>query len=56
MFSFDWYLIEHAFAYLSATSSFEQLFSVGVIWYIIIFSVFTKCGLAPFFFWKPTFF
>jgi hypothetical protein len=26
------------------------------MWCILIFSIFTKCGLAPFFFWKPTFF
>jgi hypothetical protein len=50
VFSFDWYLLEHIFVYLSVTSSFEQLISISIAWYVILFSVFTKCGLAPFFF------
>jgi hypothetical protein len=56
LFSFDWFLLEHVFSYIlaSATTDFISLF--GLTWYVLLFSVFTKCGLAPFFFWKPTFF
>ena len=56
LFSLDWYLLEHAFFYVVQTSSYSSTMLLGLMWYILIFSIFTKCGLAPFFFWKPTFF
>jgi hypothetical protein len=56
LFSLDWYLLEHAFFYVVQTSSYSSNMLLGLMWYILIFSIFTKCGLAPFFFWKPTFF
>lgn len=56
LFSFDWFLLEHVFFYMISITSSNDLFLVGLVWYILLFSIFTKCGLAPFFFWKPTFF
>lgn len=56
LFSFDWYLLEHVFFFITCSSSYEHTSIFGVIWYVLLFSIFTKCGLAPFFFWKPTFF
>lgn len=56
LFSFDWFLLEHVFYHITSTSTSKNIFLIGLTWYILLFSVFTKCGLAPFFFWKPTFF
>lgn len=54
--SFDWFLIEHIFNYICVSSNFIDVVSISIPWFIFIFSVFTKCGLVPFFFWKPIFF
>lgn len=56
MFSFDWYLIEHIFLFVINVSSYKEIYTVGIIWFIILFSIFLKCGIAPFYLWKPTFF
>jgi hypothetical protein len=56
VFSFDWFLIEHVFNYFLVSNSFWDITSVTIPWFIFIFSVFLKCGLVPFFFWKPVFF
>lgn len=56
MFSFDWYLIEHIFFYFINISSYKDIYTLGVTWFIILFSIFLKCGIAPFYLWKPTFF
>lgn len=55
-FTFDWFLIEHIFNYLILSNSFWDIASISIPWFIFIFSVFLKCGLVPFFFWKPVFF
>jgi hypothetical protein len=55
-FSFDWVLLEYIFGFLVNSNSPDYNFILGLVWYILLFTVFTKCGLAPFFFWKPTFF
>ena len=52
----DWFLLEHIFYYLTNVSSVKNLFFIGVSWFFIIFSIFLKCGIAPLFIWKPTFF
>lgn len=54
--TFDWYLIEHVFLYLIKVSSLKDVFIIGIAWFFIILSIFLKCGIAPFFIWKPTFF
>jgi len=56
LYSLDWYLIEYIFDYFININSFKEIYSLGLIWFIIIFSVFLKCGIAPFYVWKPTFF
>jgi len=56
LLSFDWYILEHTFFYMTLVSSSDSILTFGLIWYVLLFSIFTKCGLAPFFFWKPTFF
>ena len=56
VFSFDWYLIEHIFIYFIDSSTYNDIWSFGLYWFILIFSIFTKSGIAPFFIWKPTFF
>ena len=55
-YTLDWYLLEHIFLFLTASSSLVDIFSVGLVWFIFLFCLFVKCGLAPFFIWKPTFF
>ena len=54
--TFDWFLLEHVFAYLTLTCDVSGLTSIGLAWFFIIFSVFLKCGVSPLFLWKPTFF
>jgi hypothetical protein len=56
LMSLDWYLIEHVFCYYISVSSSKELFSVGAVWFIMVFSILLKCGIAPFFIWKPSFF
>ena len=56
LFSFDWFLLEHVFFYILTSATTDIVSLLGLIWYVLLFSIFTKCGLAPFFFWKPTFF
>lgn len=56
LFSFDWFLLEHVFYYLVVSSTYKEMFTIGVTWSIFLFSLLTKCGIAPFFIWKPTFF
>ena len=56
LFTLDWYLLEHVFMYVTLSSSYKELYSIGLVWFILLFSIFTKCGISPFFIWKPTFF
>ena len=54
--TFDWYLVEYLFLYLIKVSAVKDIFVIGLAWFFMIFSIFLKCGIAPFFIWKPTFF
>jgi len=56
IYTFDWFLIEYVFNYFIISSGFWDIFSVSIAWFFFIFSIFLKCGLVPFFFWKPIFF
>ena len=56
IYSFDWFLIEHIFTYYTLTSGFWTTLSLTIPWFIFVSSIFIKCGLVPFFFWKPIFF
>jgi hypothetical protein len=52
----DWFLIEYVFVYLTTVSSLKDLIFVGMSWFILMFCLFLKCGIAPLYIWKPTFF
>jgi hypothetical protein len=56
LMTFDWFLLEHIFSYYTSTATLNNLFTTGLIWFFLIFSIFLKCGIAPVFFWKPAFF
>jgi len=55
-FTFEWSLIENIFFFLSTTSVFKDILFMNFIWYNFLFCLFLKCGLVPFYYWKPTFF
>lgn len=55
-FTLDWFLTEHFFFFLINDASLKELFSLSLIWLNLVFCIFLKCGLVPFYFWKPTFF
>lgn len=54
--TFDWFLTEHIFYFLTNISSLSDLLIIGLVWFIIMFSILLKCGIVPLFLWKPTFF
>lgn len=56
LLTFDWYLIEHVFNYVISNNSFKETLTLSLSWYILIFCLFLKCGIAPLYIWKPTFF
>jgi len=55
-FSFDWFFIETVFLFFITTGTYFDTVSLVLVWYSLIFCIFLKCGLPPFFFWKPSFF
>jgi hypothetical protein len=56
MVTFDWFLLENVFYYYTTTHTTVDIAHLGVIWFVMVFSIFLKCGVAPLFIWKPTFF
>jgi len=54
--TFDWFLFEFVFNYVANSLDLKGLFSILVIWLNLLFCIFLKCGLVPFYFWKPVFF
>lgn len=56
LFTLDWFWVEHIFTYLLEITSLSELLGLGIVWSILIFSVFLKCGVAPVYIWKPKFF
>ena len=56
LFSLDWYLLEHVFLYFASTATLREIASLGLTWFVLIFCIFLKCGIAPLYIWKPTFF
>lgn len=54
--TFDWQLTELVFRHLVVTGHFKELFQLSFKWLVFLFCLFLKCGLAPFFVWKPNFF
>ena len=56
LLTFDWYLIEYIFLYFINISTFKEIFTLSIYWFIILVCLFVKCGIAPLYIWKPTFF
>jgi hypothetical protein len=54
--TFDWFLMESTLLYFLSMGNFRSFFFLLVTWFVLIFCIFLKCGLPPFYFWKPTFF
>lgn len=54
--TFDWFTLESIFFYVISTSDLKSLFFVALVWFNFLFCIFLKCGLVPFYFWKPIFF
>ncbi len=54
--TFDWSLIDAIFDYLVTTGSLRALYSSSVSWFFLLLCIFLKCGIVPFYLWKPTFF
>ncbi len=56
LITFDWFLLEHVFLYFILVSTLKDILIVGLVWFIIIFSILLKCGIVPLYIWKPAFF
>lgn len=54
--TFDWFIFEFIFFFLTTTFTLKDIFFSLFIWFNLLFSIFLKCGLVPFYFWKPIFF
>ena len=52
----DWFMIEHVFNFLIMTSSVKEVVVIGISWFVLLTCIFLKCGVAPLYIWKPTFF
>jgi hypothetical protein len=52
----DWFMIEHVFSFLITTSSVKEVVVIGISWFVLLTCIFLKCGVAPLYIWKPTFF
>ena len=55
-FTFDFSLISSIFTFLVLNSSLKSLLSVSLTWFMFLISISIKCGLLPFYLWKPSFF
>jgi hypothetical protein len=55
-FSFDWYTVEFVFFYIVSVCDFKAMMVIALTWFVFLFCIFLKCGLVPFYFWKPLFF
>jgi len=54
--TFDWFTLEAVFYYVIAISDLKSIFYTSLVWFSFLFCIFLKCGLVPFYFWKPIFF
>jgi hypothetical protein len=55
-FTLEWGLLESVFFYFTNTSNIKDLIFLNFVWYNFLFCFFLKCGIVPFYFWKPSFF
>jgi hypothetical protein len=56
IYTLDYYITEHIFSFFVSSNSFKEVLSLGLVVFVILFCIFLKCGLAPLYLWKPTFF
>lgn len=54
--TFDWFTLEAVFYYVISSSDLKSIFFSSLTWFSFLFCIFLKCGLVPFYFWKPIFF
>ena len=54
--TFDWFTLEAIFYYVVSISNLKSIFLTSLVWFSFLFCIFLKCGLVPFYFWKPIFF
>jgi len=54
--TFDWFLLESVLHYIISASDIKTNFYISLTWFNLLFCIFLKCGLVPFYFWKPAFF
>ena len=54
--TFDWNIIDSIFTFLVTGSSLKSLFSASFTWFLLLLCLFIKCGVVPFYLWKPSFF
>ena len=52
----DWTLLEYVFIYFINSTTPKDIYTLGFTWCVLLFCIFLKCGLAPLYVWKPTFF
>ena len=52
----DWTLINVIAVYLTSLSSLKELFTLSFSWLLFVTCIFMKCGIVPFYLWKPAFF
>jgi len=56
LFTFDWNLVDLVVTFYLSVSTLKTVFSVSFVSLVFMVCIFVKCGVAPFYFWKPTFF
>jgi hypothetical protein len=52
----DWFIFEFIFYYIVNLNDIKDMFFIVFVWFNFLFCIFLKCGLVPFYFWKPVFF
>ena len=55
-FSFDFNLLTTVFTFLLLNSSSTSLIVLSLPWTLFLIAISIKCGLLPFYLWKPSFF
>jgi hypothetical protein len=56
LLSLDWFNLEYTFYYYILSGNSKSFTLLSLVWLSFLFCLFLKCGLVPFFFWKPIFF
>ena len=54
--TFDWCLVDSLLWFLVTTSSNYSLAELSFVWLLILLCILIKCGIAPLYLWKPSFF